>query len=333
MFVLYDKKGSIMNKYLEYISRTNKMLNDASKRSGISHCALWCDYLWCVFRHRTLIKQYIYSEYWNLSEHVRRNGLTYHRLVKLMDSHTNKDKVKILRDKWVFNDYFRDFIHHDWLHVADSSFEDFRVFAEKYDSLFIKPAEGQDGEGIRLHKQSDHQDVNLKDLYNILLAEDAMVEECIIQDPSMSFETKSVNTIKVTTVADSKGNVKILKSMLRIGIGDSVIDNLAAGGAIYDIDIDGGYVSSYGYGKHGEKLVYHPGTKIVLLGFKIPHWKKVIECAINAHKMLPDIQIIGWDIAVTKDGVDLIEGNHNPDYLPIEYGTRGFYKKIKDFLG
>ncbi len=321
-----------MNAYIEYFKQCNSLLKEASMRSGIPLSKLWADYLWCVLRHRTLIKQYVYSEYWNLSENVHRNGLTYARLVWLMDSHTDNSKVAILRDKWTFNEYYKEFVHHDWLHIADASYEEFESFAKKHDALFIKPAEGQDGEGIRLHKQSEHPDVDLRTLYKTLQVEDAMVEEVIIQDPRMAFGTKSVNTIKVTTVADSKGNIKIMKSMLRLGIGDSVIDNLAAGGAIYDIDIDGGYVSSYGYGKHGEKLVFHPGSKNVLLGFEIPNWELVKSCAVEAHKKLPSIQIIGWDIAITKNGVDLIEGNHNPDYLPIEYGTTGFYKKFKDYL-
>lgn len=324
--------GDSSNKYIEYVKRTNSYLKEVSQKTGISTFVLWSDYLWCVLRHRTLIKQYVYSEYWRLSERVRREGLTYHRLVKLMNAHTDSKYVHYLKEKDDFNEMFKDFIRHGWIRVAKSSFEEFEAFAKKHDALFIKPAEGQDGEGIRKHVQSAHQDISLHDLYETLKKEDAMVEECIIQHPAMSFGTKSVNTIKTTTATDSKGNVRIMKAMLRLGIGDSVIDNLAAGGAIYDIDIEHGYVSSYGYSQHGEKLVYHPGSKNVLIGFQIPNWDKVVECTLKAAKKLPQIQIIGWDIAITENGVDLIEGNHNLDYLPIEYGTTGFYKKFKEAL-
>lgn len=319
-------------RYIDYVKKCNEMLKGASKRCGISVRWLWMDYLWSVIRHRTLIKQYVYSEYWNLSEHARKNGLTYARLVKLMDSHTDQSKVCLLRDKWVFNEYYKEFVHRDWLYVGNSTFGEFKEFCSKHDGLFIKPAEGQEGKGVRLHKQSEHPEVNLEDLYVALKEEKAMVEECILQNPVMSFGTKSVNTIKVTTIADSKGNVKIMKAMLRVGVGNAIMDNLAAGGAIYDIDIDGGFISSYGYGKHGEKLVYHPESKNVLLGFEIPNWNEVTKCAVDAHKKLTSIQIIGWDIAITQNGVELIEGNHNPDYLPIEYGTKGFYTKFKKAL-
>ena len=321
-----------MKKYIDYVKKCNEMLKQASKRCGISVPSLWLDYIWCVIRHRTLIKQYVYSEYWTLSESVRRAGLTYSRLVSLMDSHTDKSKVCLLRDKWIFNEYFKEFVSRDWLYVKDSTFEEFKAFCEKHDCLFIKPADSQEGKGIRLYKQSENSEVKLYDLFLALRAEATMVEECIRQNSKMCFGTRSVNTIKVTTVADSNDNVKVLKAMLRVGVGDSIMDNLSAGGAIYDIDIDGGFVSSYGYGKHGEKHVYHPGSKNVLLGFEIPNWDKVIKCAIDAHKKIASIKIIGWDVAVTEKGVELIEGNHNPDYLPIEYGTRGFYVKMKNAL-
>lgn len=49
--------------------------------------------------------------------------------------------------------------------------------------------------------------------------------------------------------------------------------------------------------------------------------------------MLPQCRFIGWDIAITDNGIELIEGNHNPDYELIEFfGTRGWYAKIKEWI-
>lgn len=321
-----------MKNYFSYLSKVKQGIAEAQERSGLSKIFLWKDYLWCAFRYGTLIKQYVYSEYWRLSSTVRNDGLTYPRIEKLIDKYNPHSETHFLQNKEEFNKLYQDFIHHDWLYVPSSDVDGLREFLDKYDSIIIKPAKGEDGEGIRVFTLSDNPNINLKDFYDELNSESAIIEQLIVQDPVMSFGTKSVNTIKVTTVTDKNGNVHVMKSMLRIGIGDSVIDNLATGGAIYDIDIEHGYVSSYGFSKYGEKLVYHPGTDHVVLGFKIPHWEKVIACAKDAAKRLPQIQIIGWDIAITPEGVDLIEGNHNPDYLPIEYGSSGFYKKFKQVL-
>ena len=41
---------------------------------------------------------------------------------------------------------------------------------------------------------------------------------------------------------------------------------------------------------------------------------------------------MGWDVAITKEGVDNIEGNHNPDYELYEFvGKHGLYKEIKQY--
>ena len=77
----------------------------------------------------------------------------------------------------------------------------------------------------------------------------------------------------------------------------------------------------------------HPGTDIVMLGYRIPNWDKVIEGSEKAAEMLPQIRIIGWDVAITEDGIELIEGNHNPDYELFEFlGSTGYYSKIKSAL-
>ena len=45
---------------------------------------------------------------------------------------------------------------------------------------------------------------------------------------------------------------------------------------------------------------------------KIPMWDRVLEVVIEAAKKIPQVRYIGWDIAITNDGVELIEGNNWP---------------------
>ncbi len=71
----------------------------------------------------------------------------------------------------------------------------------------------------------------------------------------------------------------------------------------------------------------------MMLGYPISNWSKVVEVCERASELLPQVRFIGWDVAVTSDSVKLIEGNQNPDYELFELiGSRGYYKKIKDFL-
>ena len=68
--------------------------------------------------------------------------------------------------------------------------------------------------------------------YNELKTNGFLLEECILQHPSMSFNNTSVNTIRVYSVLDKQGKAHILKVVLRAGVGDSVVDNFHSGGVI-----------------------------------------------------------------------------------------------------
>lgn len=70
-----------------------------------------------------------------------------------------------------------------------------------------------------------------------------------------------------------------------------------------------------------------------MLGRKIPHWDEVVAISKRAAECLPEIRFIGWDVAIGEDGVQLIEGNHNPDYELMEFfGSRGYYEIIKKYI-
>ena len=92
----------------------------------------------------------------------------------------------------------------------------------------------------------------------------------------MVFGNTSVNTIRTHTILDKKGKAHVIKAILRAGVGDSVVDNYAQGGSIYEVDLQTGIVCSRGKSKAGENHIIHPGTNIVMLGYQIPNWDKVI---------------------------------------------------------
>ena len=49
----------------------------------------------------------------------------------------------------------------------------------------------------------------------------------------------------------------------------------------------------------------------VLSQFDVPFWSAVVSLAEKAHQSFGDIYSVGWDIAITPDGLRLIEGNLN----------------------
>ena len=74
-------------------------------------------------------------------------------------------------------------------------------------------------------------------------------------------------------------------------------------------------------------------TNIKFDGFKIPYWEKIKSMVIEAAKVNPNIHIVGWDVAIQKDGPLLIEGNRGPGFDLVQVLLkRGTKYILKDLL-
>lgn len=319
--------------YLSYIKKTVSWLNRLSKDEHLSLLWVYCDYFMAVVKHRCLIRQYVIGEFWKLSNPERKKCLTYNRMVKLFEKYNNKRFIHYLNEKPEFNVFFKDFIHRDWLYIKTASEEEFTAFIQNHSTIIVKPANGVEGGGIYKVTFPEHKAANLSDLFTKLQSEDALIEQVITQHHRMVFGNTSVNTIRIHTITDSHGKSHVIKAILRAGVGNSVVDNYCQGGSIYEVDIRSGLVCTYGQSKGNSRSYVHPGTNIVMLGYKIPNWDMVLNECIRAAELLPQIRIIGWDVAITENGIELIEGNHNPDYELFEFlGSTGYYQKINELI-
>ena len=302
-----------------------------SQETGFSFLRLLNDYTWSLIKHGTLIRQYTIGEFWRKSSMERSKCLTYPIMVRYMNKYNDKDFIHYLNEKPHFNRFFRDFVKRDWLYMKEADETAFVQFLNRHDTIIIKPMNGVEGGGIRKLKVQEHTDRH--QLYLQLKTEDALIEECIVQHPRMVFGNTSVNTIRTMTILDKNGKGHVVKAILRAGVGDTVVDNYAQGGSIYEVDVTSGVVNSYGKSKAGSLHLCHPGTTTVMLGYQIPHWNEVVELSERAAEHLMQVRIIGWDVAITQDDVQMIEGNHNPDYELYEFiGSTGYHETFKSLL-
>jgi len=157
------------------------------------------------------------------------------------------------------------------------------------------------------------------------------LEEIVQQHPAMAFGGKSVNTVRVYSVVDGKGGVHILKAVLRAGVGDSIVDNYHSGGVIYPVNVRHGFIEGPGIQRGNEQSVFvHPGTSKIMLGFAIPHWAELLSTVEEMATALPQVRYIGWDLAITQSGVELIEANDTADHalLGCIGQERFFYDRI-----
>lgn len=162
-----------------------------------------------------------------------------------------------------------------------------------------------------------------------------MLEEYIKQNDKLAFGTGSVNTLRIYSVIDNNGSVHILKAILRVGVGSSITDNYHTGGVLYPINIEGGFIESFGLRRNDKsKIFFHPGSGCLMLGYGMPYWHETIELVNEMAHLIPTLRYVGWDIAITEAGPELIEANHNADHAL--FGRVGieklFYNQIKNFI-
>ena len=316
-----------------YFKRIYGEVTELSKRTGYNRFYHLFDYLSAFLFHGVHIRQYVIGDMWRMSNPERSRRITFYRMIKLEKKYNNPKYIHLLHNKRDFNEFFKECIHRGWLFVGDATYEEFKAFVEKYKSIIIKPIEGMKGDGVRKYVYNGEDDAALNQLYTQLHQNNEVVEELIIQHPGMVFGNASVNTIRVMTVCCPNGKAYVTKAILRAGVGDTLVDNYAMGGLIYEVDTELGIVVTAGKTKEGDEHFIHPETDIVMLGYRVPLWEKVKALCVQAAEKLPQVAFVGWDVAITEDGVQMIEGNNSSEYEFYEYlGSSCYFEKIKALL-
>lgn len=103
-------------------------------------------------------------------------------------------------------------------------------------------------------------------------------------------------------------------------------------GVYYPIDPETGVIYHRGMDIKGNRYIYHPTINKKMLGFQIDKWEEIISFVKAASDVVPEARYIGWDIAVTENGCDMIEGNVNAYIGDLQkYEIKGIYKTIMDY--
>ena len=156
----------------------------------------------------------------------------------------------------------------------------------------------------------------------------------IRQHPAVSeANPDTANTLRVQT-ARRGDDVLILGSCLRVGGAQAQVDNFHAGGVAYPVDIDTGIISGRGQTLLGDNVhIRHPSTGKIMPGFQIPMWPEICDMIKKAAVTTPHVGYVGWDVAVTPDGPEIVEGNINyPDPIVVQLDGKPFGKKLRDFV-
>lgn len=241
----------------------------------------------------------------------------------------------VLSDKRIFLKEYASFVRHLFVGRGELEQDPQRALAliQASNKLVFKASDGQCGRGIEI---LDSAGMTPEQVMTTLdQGGNDMVEQFVEQHPDLQrLSPSGLNTLRIVTQVLEDGSAEILAARLRITINSSV-DNMAAGNAAAEVNLETGKVVRAAVFSDitKEPIEVHPVTGTPIVGFEVPFFKESAAMALAAALHRPENRSVGWDIAITAAGPELIEGNH--DWckllwqLPVNTGLKPQLDKFK----
>ncbi|MBI5467598.1 MAG: hypothetical protein HY891_00570, partial [Deltaproteobacteria bacterium] len=219
--------------------------------------------------------------------------------------------------------------------------QDLEAGLAAFPDFVIKPAQGSGGGGIvviarregrnwisvsgkaySLHDLRRHISDIIFGVHSFDLHDQAIIEERVVQNSWMSgLSPLGLADIRVILCRDEP-----VMSMTRIPTkASNGKANLHQGAIGVGIDIATGRTV---HAIHGDRTITaHPDTGAPITGLSIPHWEKVLDVSRKIARAVP-LKYLGVDIALTEDGVVVLEINVRPGLQIQNANLRGLRETL-----
>lgn len=289
-------------------------INVVKKKCNKSKFMIFCDMVWCGIRYGAGYVDYDVIGFYKLNSKQRKTMLTRGINNKFVKRLNEREYWHLFNNKNEFNEMFREYLKRDFIYPVNEKKEETIEWMKKHEVFFAKPNDGQCGKNIEKINVADWNE-DFEKLYNHLIENKLyLLEEPVIQCEEMNkLNRSSVNTTRMVSVMNDKGEVTILATFVRIGNGKCV-DNFNSGGMTAKVDVETGTILEEAVNKKGELFENHPLTGTKIKGFQIPYWNEAKEMVKEAAKKSTYVRYVGWDVAMSINGPVLIEGNQFPGH-------------------
>ncbi len=278
----------------------------------------------------TNTEQFVTLEFYRKSQRERNLFVTNRKTVrieKISMRGVSDGELSSIRNKVAFNEKYSKFVHRHYLSTVNHSEEEIISFIKHFGKVLAKPVAETQGRGIELITYDDEKaDFLAKKLTSF----EYIIEEYIHQHHLISeINPTSVNTIRLCTVLDKNHTAHVIGAAIRCGGENSTVDNFHHGGVAYPIDVENGIVCGKGKTNSDNKTyARHPSTGKLMIGLEIPHWNLVIDSVKEAAEMSDRIAYLGWDVAITEDGIEIVEANDGQGCTMWQLDNIGKYPDI-----
>ena len=284
------------------------------------------DMLYCYFKYGASIEDYRSFHFYRLNDFGRREFLCKNSYMTLRERiNPAGAEWDTLFSKSKTNKLFHEFLGRNYIDCGEVSEEQILAFLKEHDRFIVKPDGEYAGTGVYVTSIAELADP--LDFCREVRGNRVILEELVKQHPDTAqVNPESVNTIRINTVIDGKGIAQVFAASFRMGIGNVKVDNLHHGGIAALVDLKTGKLCSAAYGEEAIPYREHPHSGVFLPGLQLPFWEDAKQMVLRAAAKIPQIRLIGWDVAITASGPILIEGNPNPGLvsiqMPVQTGIR-----------
>lgn len=292
----------------------SRFLNYSSNKTGKWRIILIIDSVLCTLRYKISLLEYFQFGFYKLNTNEKKKWVGTGYMYEYQRLMNPVNKREILNDKILFCKSYKLFIDRnvfDIKDLKDNPDNITKILGNSSNKLVFKSKKGKCGKQVEIRLSSDFS----KETIVGYMTENGfdMIEDFILQHPSLAeLSPNSVNTIRIITNLSKQNEVNILGCRLRMGI-EKYVDNLASGGIVVEVEEKTGIVISTGVysdiTKNNETI--HPVSGKQILGFQIPFWEETVDMVKKAALLHTQNRSIGWDIAITEFGPELIEANHD----------------------
>lgn len=268
-----------------------------------------------MFRHLITPEEYYLYEFPSLSEREKSEYVgDIERTIHCARLYNSSKSGRIFMNKQKTYELFKPFFRRDLIEVrSNQDYESFLDFVNRHPTFLVKPSESSRGAGI--YQETVAPGSCDKVFQELLAKTPCVLEELIVQADGMArFHPESVNTIRYATYL-TDGGYETIACFVKIGRGPSIVDNGGAGGLLAAVDENTGQVVTAGRSEHDEVYDVHPDTGIRIIGACIPQWHELKDMVAKLVQVLPDQLYVGWDLALSKDGWVLVEGNSGGQFV------------------
>lgn len=314
-----------MDRIKNYVKRIDEV---AYKNNKSTFILLIDMIIWYIF-YGTTLTDYLNYEFYNRKFKERIKYAVVRTQNKFYKKVSPAEYKEFFTVKPNFLNNFSEYIGRSF-YVPDDGLDKLKEFLNKNKEFMIKPIDGLGGAGVKKIKSSSIK--NVDEFMEKLKSERLFLEELIVQHSKMNKLCKqSVNTMRIMTFVNN-GKSEMLYAALRVGNGIYEVDNFHKGGMGVSIDTKTGKLKGNAINKDLKEYKKHPVSKVTFDKFEIPYWEEAKELVLKCAKVNQNIKVVGWDVAITRNGPVLVEGNRRPGFDLVQVLSKKGRKDIINYV-